>query len=451
MEEEGRAGVLRRGLVTTVVSRGSAAVVPLLMVPIALNHLGARDYGAWQAALALTAVVAFADLGIGTGLMTRLGKAQVSGESGNSQRIIASGYFMVTLVATVCLAVLVASSYWVSWSGVLGVSEEEQTGTLDLIVVLTLASVVVNMVASLIVRVQFGVNQQATSNLWQTVGSFGGLGGAYIATLLTENSPWFVALAMFTPPVVAIANTLWFFTVNQTGRIIRPRITQISLGSAGLLLKLGLKFFIISLLMTVAISLDPWIVGRVADLESVPDYSIAARIFSTLGTTIALMSAALWPLNAQALASGDGEWVKRISRLMSIRLTAAMSVLSIAAVAVGPIVIDLWLDNQIRFDQGLWVALAAWWVIQSAVGPYFMVQNGGEVLFPQIVAFSVFALIVVPAKFWFLSNWGAAAMVWAGTVAYVAIVVPACIVGYRLTLKQLRDTRGSEAYYGEKL
>lgn len=432
-----RSGVLRRGLITTAISRGVAAAVPLMMVPIALNHLGLRDYGAWQAAIALTAVVAFADLGIGTGVMTKLGKAQHTQDTMGAQRIITSGYVMIGSVASVLLAALIASTFVISWSEILGATAENQSDSLDFIVVLTLASVIVNMLTSLIVRIQYGVNQQARSNLWQTAGSFCGLFAAYAVTRLGDSPLWFVVAAMFVPPLIAMTNTATFFLFNSTGRRIRPRVSAIHRPTANALLLLGFKFFLVSLLMTMAISLDPWIVARITTLETVPTFSVAARIFATLGTAITLMSVSLWPLHAQALAAGDRNWITRITWKMSVRLTAVLIALSAVAIVAGPTAISLWLDNRIEFDLNLWLALACWWVIQAAVSPFFMVQNGGEVIAPQLVAYAILAAVVIPAKFWLGANYGLAVMVWTGVAAYVLIVVPACALGYRLTLQQL--------------
>ena len=66
-----RSRVLVGGLATSVLSRGVAVLVPLAIVPVSLHYLGASGYGAWAASLAVTSMLLFADLGIGTGLMTR--------------------------------------------------------------------------------------------------------------------------------------------------------------------------------------------------------------------------------------------------------------------------------------------------------------------------------------------------------------------------------------------
>lgn len=438
-----RSGVLRRGLITTAISRGVAALVPLMMVPLALNHLGARDYGAWQAALALTAIAAFSDLGIGTGVMTKLGRAQHSRSQQESRRIVASGYAMMGTVTTLLLTALIVSAFRVNWSAVLGVQADDRTRTLDLIVVLTLASVIVNMFASLIVRIQYGVNQQARSNLWQTAGSFSGLLAAFVATQLIDSTLWFIACAMFVPPSIALLNSATFFAFNPEGRRIRPKVAALDRATVTALLTLGLQFFLLSLLSTIAIALDPWIVARIATLETVPTYSVAARIFATLGTAITLMSASLWPLHAQALAAGDRAWIISITRKMSLRLTGALIVLSAIGVLAGPFAIDLWLNDQIKYDLMLWMALSIWWILQAAVSPFFMVQNGGEVIAPQIVAYALFAVIVLPAKFWVGDHFGLAAMVWTGVAAYMVIIVPACIFGYRLTLHRMSSRRSS--------
>jgi len=163
-----------------------------------------------------------------------------------------------------------------------------------------------------------------------------------------------------------------------------------------------------------------------------------------MGTTVALMSASLWPLHAQAIAAGDRDWIAQISKKMAIRLTAALAALSVLAILTGPTIIDWWLDGQIAFDLGLWVSLACWWLILAAAGPYFMVQNGGEVLGPQIIGYAAFSAIVLPAKFWLGSAFGPIAIVWTGTVAYLLLAIPACVIGYRVTLRRITERKKAD-------
>src|SRR5512133_170880 len=71
--EEGRSKErYRRVALTTVASvasRGIGLVTLLVSVPLTLTYLGAERYGMWMTISSLVAVLNFADLGMGNGLM----------------------------------------------------------------------------------------------------------------------------------------------------------------------------------------------------------------------------------------------------------------------------------------------------------------------------------------------------------------------------------------------
>ena len=192
----------------------------------------------------------------------------------------------------------------------------------------------------------------------------------------------------------------------------------------------GSRFVLVALMMTASLALDPWIVAQTASLRDVPDYAIPFRLFAVIGSFGVLLALPLWPIHARAVASGDVKWIRRITGRMTLATTTTVALAAGAAVLAGPLLVDRWLDDGIAFDPLLWGGLAVWWVVQTATGPAFMVQNGAEALGPQLVGYSLL-LTALPAKWYVAATFGFAWMPWVGTALYLLCVVPACWVGYR--------------------
>jgi len=426
-----RSRTLAIGIGTSVISRGLAAATPVLVIPIGLGYLGAAGYGVWAIALSVAGFVAFADLGVGSGLMTKLGQV-AQGEvwdAGEAKRYVSSAYVMLTGVTGFGLALLFGSAPFVDWHEFLGV-EGDQRAALDPIVLATLSAFVVNMFASLVVRVQYGVGQQGRSNLWQAGASALTLAATVLAARLDPGPGWFVAMAAFAPVLVGLLNTLVFFAATPLGRSIAPSFGAFRGDVLTRLVLLGSKFLVLSLLMTASIALDPWIVARTSDLTDVPNFAIPFRVFAFLSAFSVVLTLPLWPMHSSAVASGEVTWIRRITRRMTLANTAVSGATAVLAVLFGPQLLGIWLDGEIPSEPVLWGGLGLWWFVQSATGPAFMVQNGAEVLAPQLLGYMLF-LVAFPLKWWVSLDIDYVWIPYVGAGLYVLLIWPACLVGYR--------------------
>jgi O-antigen/teichoic acid export membrane protein len=441
--ERGRARsrTLTIGVVSAAASRGLAVLTPLLVVPVGLEYLGTSAYGAWAVALSVTSMLMFADLGIGSGLMTRLG--QVAGHDLRASRsYVTNAYLMVLVVVLLALALLLGSAPLVSWPSLLGVARSERSGV-EAILLVTLAAFVVNIAGSLIVRVQYGIGQQGVSNAWQIAGSLTSLAATYAAASLDPGRAGFVAAAAFTPVIVSGLNTVTFFFRSGRGAELRPSLDMRDWSVATELISLGGRFLMVTVLLAVTTQSDLWIVSWTSGLAEVADYSIPYRVFSVIGALALVLTLPLWPLNAEALANGDVAWVRRVTRRMTIATVGVVGGLSAIAALAGPPAVDVWLDGALRQDHTLWLGLALWWFVQCVTGPAFMVQNGAAVLRPQLVGY-VLLLVSLPAKWVVGESGGHEWIPWVGAGLYVVLIWPACRVGYVRSLMVVRDVASSE-------
>lgn len=407
---------------------------PFVTVPVSLQYLGASLYGAWAAALSLTAVAVFADLGIGAGLMTRLAKAMAEDDTSRARRLTSTAYLALSLAVVICLTSLWVSSLFLDWAAVVGHSSGADDAEVESLTLLTLSAFILNIVGSLIIRVQYAMQQVGRSNIWQGVASFVGIAAVLAAAQIDAGSGFFIALASFSPVGVALINTMLFFT-GRLGRPISPRLNQFSLNDLKDLAGIGGRFLFITVLMAVTLSSDNWIIARTVSLAEVTSFAIPARIFAMFAVMTAILTTPLWPLNAAALQNGDIAWVRAITRKMVIITSLAVGALAGIGILLGPDAIGWWLNNAVKPSPTLLCGLGLMVFVQAVVAPLFMVQNGGGVLMAQTVGYSLF-LIVVPIKWFIAANIGTMWIPFAGAVLYCIVVWPAAFIGYRQTLSR---------------
>jgi O-antigen/teichoic acid export membrane protein len=418
-----------RGILAALVGRGLYVVAPLVTIPISLQHLGASDYGAWSAALALTAITSFADLGLGVGLMTRLAAALTDRDLGRARVLVTSAYGVATGIVAVLLAALWGSAAVVDWAALIGGRGQSDEN----IVLVTLSVFLFNVVAGLIVRVQYAAQQVALSNAWQSAASLMGIAGVLAAVALDVSSPVFVLIAGASQTAVTVINTLWFFS-RGGGRQYRmsPRAFNGAEGRA--LIGLGSRFLFITVLISLTMSTDPLIISHTASLTAVTEYAIPAKIFSMLATVVSALSIPLWTANVEALRLGEWDWVQRITRKMTLLSGGVVLVLSGVAVLIAPWVIRTWLGGRIEPSVVLMVGLGLVALVQAVAAPIFMVQNAAEVLRPQTLGY-LLLLLILPAKWLVVSAFGFEWIPWVTGIGYCLVVWPAAWIGYRRVLR----------------
>ena len=402
---------------------------PLLVVPLALQQLGVVGYGAWSAALSLTAIAGFADLGLGVGLMTRLAGALAKKDYIQARVLTSTTYGVTTIVFLILMGVLWLSINWVDWASVIGGRGDTHRN----VVLITLSIFLLNIVVNLIVRIQYASQQIGLSNLWQSAASVAGVLGVLTAVGLDVTAPLFVFLAGASQTFVLALNTMFFFRFGK-GRDFRPSLRFFAIGESRELVSLGSRFLLISFLMALSTSLDSFIIGNAAGLEVVATYAVPARIFGVVSVIASAFSIPLWPAHVDALNSGDYSWVRRATRRMTLVSGAAVALVSVLVVFVTPWAFDVWLDGKIQVMSIMLWGFAFLATVQAFSGPVFMVQNAAEVLVPQTIAYSLL-LFTVPIK-WLVAGQGDIEMIpWITVVGYLVLVIPAALNGYSKALR----------------
>ena len=176
------------GIATTTLSRGLGVLTPLILIPATLQYLGPALFGLWMAVTAVTMMAAFADFGLGNGLMTKLSRCYSNGDFDQARRYTSSAYFtMGSIAATACLVLILAADN-VPWSQLF--NSDGRVGSADTrnVGLICLLAFLVNIPLSLVIRVQYAFQMVGQSNSWQAGGSLASLAATMAA--MTSRKSW---------------------------------------------------------------------------------------------------------------------------------------------------------------------------------------------------------------------------------------------------------------------
>ncbi len=450
-----RSRKLVTGILASFGAMGAGSVAAIIVAPVMFHHLGAELFGLWVAVTALTSVALFADLGMGNSLLTRLstlrpGPSGQSGPSGlpgppgagdpeksggsyepDAARMIAVAYLSVAGIAALLLATVVTISVVMPVGTLFGVTDAQTAAKVPGVLMLCFGALAVNLPLSLITKIQVAVQDTAYGAAWAaatatwTVTAVGGAAAAGMPPLAL------IALAASSAPIGHLVNSLHYFTRVRPD--LRPRPWILAPDLAGGLVRLSVRYLALSVLTSTAASIDGYLVARWLGPIAAAHYGVAVRMLVLLNLLVTVVSTPLWPANAQALAAGDLQWVRRTTRRMCMLSAGLVGAAAAVLVAASSPLLAAWIRSPDfhGLPAGLVALLATWPVLLATTAPMFMVQNSAGRLGPQFAGWGAYLLLSLPSKAMLVPHLGLAGIPLVNAVAFVVTVLPACVSGYR--------------------
>jgi len=422
------------GIVSGFAGRGAALLAPLIVMPAMLAYLGAVQFGLWMTVVSLTGMVAFMDLGLGNGLLTRLANCHGRGDMDQAREYLSSAYGVLAGVA----GLLLLSAFIADGTGLfshwLSATAETPEPEFERLILVCIIAFGLGIPAALIQKIQYSFQKVWQASIWQAANAT----ATVILTLLTIRaglSPWLVvACYAMTPVAILGISTLVFFSLYRPDLVPHPAFIRRE--SAVDLLLLGMRFLMLSVLTSVALNLDNMIIANRLGLAAVTDYAVPAKLAALLGVLISVIFLPLWPANGEAIARREKAWVQKSTRRMSMWGGLFVGLAGLGLTVCSNWIMQAWMGRTFP-DQHLVIAWMTLLSVAMAVGsPYHMVMNSAGALRVQLAGWTLYLLVSALLKYFFVVEFGAISIAAVSALCYSAIVVPAAFLGAKLVLDE---------------
>lgn len=424
----------RRILITgssTAVVKLISAFINLITVPLTVHYLGAERYGLWMAISSTLALMSFADLGLGNGLLNAVSKAN-GRKSVNDAQVAVSSTFFILLGIALFLFILFISIYpFISWEHVFnvksGIAIHESGPTMLAMVIMLL----INMPLGIIQRIQDGYQEGYRFQFWLILGSLLSFLGILLCIYFKSSLVWLVLAFSGGQLIATILNGVLLF--NRKRQNLKPKLKYFNLVIGKQLISSGLVFFLLGLFTLLGNTSDDIIIAQTLGASAVAGYEIVKKVFLFSMFTQFIIQP-LWPAFAEAMESGDIMWAKNTLKKGLLLSILSGAIITLPLVIFGKQLIQLWVGAKFVPSWSLLIGFYAFVFISNYGGVMSTFLNSGPLLAKQLLVVGLSSITAVLLKIYFSLNFGVSGIIWATVLSYSVFYI---IPSYRLAFNYL--------------
>jgi O-antigen/teichoic acid export membrane protein len=420
--------------VSTGLVKVFTGLINLFTVPLTLDYLGNERYGLWMSISSMIALMSFADLGLGNGLLNEISKAKANDLINYAKTAVSSTFFML-LAVSMSLSIILFFVYpYVEWYSIFNVKSKiaiSETETTFLVLFLIF---IINIPIGIVQRIQEGYQEGYIYQIWIILGSFISLIALLIAIYFQAGLAYLV-LAFSSGQIIAtLLNGIQLFIFKKPELL--PNIKNFSFIEAKKLFKNGTIFLALGIFALIANTSDNLIIANVIGLEHVAGYEIVKKLFFFSMIT-AFFITPLWPAFSEAFAKGDFIWIKRTRNLaLKISLVSGV-VITTPLLLFGKEIIGYWIDANYTPSWSLLFGFFIYIIINNYIGVMSTLLNSGNYAKKQIIPLLITCILSIFFKIILANKFGVSGVIWGTILSWtIGFAIPSFIISNKI-IKEL--------------
>jgi O-antigen/teichoic acid export membrane protein len=400
---------------STLIVKFVSIAINLITVPLTLSFLGAERYGLWMAISSIMALMAFADLGLGNGLLNVVSKAKGDKNNEEAKIAVSSTFFILLCISLLLLTLFFIAYPYINWVKVFNVKTEIAKIEAGPTVIALIIPMLINMPLGIVQRIQEGNQEGYKFQLFLILGSIISFLSILLCIYLKSSLPLLVLAYSIGPIIATVINGLIMFRKNYP--FYRPRFHLFNLDVGKELLKVGLVFFILQIFTLLANASDNIILAQTMGASSVAQYEIVKKIFLFSMITQFIIQP-LWPAFGEALAKGDMIWIKKTIKNALILSLGVNVIITLPLVLFGRQLISMWVGSAYMPSWSLLIGFFMFTLLANYGGVMSTFLNSGKLISKQTIIIALASISAIFLKIYLSLNIGISGIIWATVIGY---------------------------------
>lgn len=425
--------ILTKNISGVVALKGISMILNFIMTPMYLDYFKDQSIlGVWYTLQSILIWILTFDLGVGNGIRNRLALAIAKSDNVEAKKIISSGYIVFGILTMVVVFMLAIILPIVNWQKAL--NSNICSYTLNNVLLITAVGIVLQFFFKISTSILMALRKNILANSLAIFTNI--LIALYLSIPINigdEVKFEILAIVYTVATILPLSiTTVYVFAIPL--RHILPSIRAWDKSVGKDVLKVGGAFFAIQLGLLVVNSTNQVFINLFFGGESVVDYTLYYRVYSTASMVFTLFTQPVWSEISIRYAKGDMLWVKKIYHFML--LIAAVISVACFAVTVGlPFIFGIWLDGEVEANRLIGIAYALWSTVEVFTYAATCIANGMTKLQCQVYFTIGTAIAKIPVTLFCVRVFP----VWLSIViAHTVLLIPLMIAQNMVLIRQLR-------------
>jgi O-antigen/teichoic acid export membrane protein len=363
----------KKNILASFLIKGLSISISLVLVPLTINYVNPSRYGIWLTLSSIVGWFNFFDIGLGNGLRNNFTEAVAKGEEELARIYVSTTYAILSIIITVVLGLFFCINPFINWAKVLNTTPE-MAGELSILAGIVFAFFCLRFIFQLLTTILTANQEPAKASLFDFLGSLLSLIIIFILTKTTSGNLIYLATALsFTPVLVLIASSLWFYTHNY--RRFAPSFKYVKFRYARNLMSLGIKFFIIQMAALVLFNTSNIIVTQLFGPEEVTTFNVAYKLFSVIIMIFSIIATPLWSAFTDAYAKSDFDWIKETMSKMK-KIWLLLIIFTIVILFISPWIFKIWVGDSVSIPFALSIAMSSYVIVYIWQTIHVFLLNG---------------------------------------------------------------------------
>ena len=202
-------------------------VTGLVSIPLTMDYLGTERFGIWMVCTSILSFIAFADLGLGNGLLNAVSKNHGLDKNEETNKYVSSVFFILLTISIFIGLIMFFIFPYVEWEKVFNVTSPIAIEESSMVILVLTSIIMLNLPLEVVQKIQIGYQQSHINNIWLSLGSIFGLSGVLVSIYFEAGLPWLIGSLMGGPVVANILNGIKLF-FYESSCICKKNVSSLS-------------------------------------------------------------------------------------------------------------------------------------------------------------------------------------------------------------------------------
>lgn len=111
-----REKAIRKNVIFSIAFKGLSIIISLLLVPLTLHYIDKYNYGIWMTISSILVWIYYFDIGIGSGLRTKLAEAIAQNNGHLARGYISTAFYVLGSAMLVLVVIYIIISGFIDWN-----------------------------------------------------------------------------------------------------------------------------------------------------------------------------------------------------------------------------------------------------------------------------------------------------------------------------------------------